>query len=161
MMKFILPILIIITLIGAVSCSKTNKKSNVLPQNALELLAGESGKTWKIAYRYNNGTRMNMSGCFLSYRITYYPDMTMKDNNGEYKDCGSSLSGNWKITKNKVENSYIKITSDQLPEIMKVDKNYKFLKILKLTKDTLRLQFRHKQFSSKSTFIDTYVPIGL
>lgn len=99
-----------------------------------------------------------MRGCFLTYKVTYHPDKTIKDNNGEQEDCGISLIGNWEITSNKTGTPFIKVTSDQLPEIMHIDKKYKFFKILKLSQDTLILQFRHKQFSSESTFVDTFVP---
>lgn len=157
-MKYTIFTSILLIIFGLTSCSNTKKKPYILPQNAMYVLAGESGKTWKLARRYNNGTRMNMRGCFLSYRITYHPSMMLKDNNGEQEDCGPSLIGQWEITKDKIETPYIKVTSDQLPEIMHIDEDYKFFKILKLTKDTLQLQFRHKQFSTKSTFIDTFVP---
>ncbi len=139
------------------SCSNYNKEPYKLPKNAIQLLSGTSGKSWKIAWRYNGKTRMNMRGCFLSYKITYHPDMTIKDNNGDYENCGPSLIGNWEIITDKKGKSFIKLTSDQLPEIMNIKQNYKFFKILKIKKDTLQLQYRHKQFSSESTFIDTYV----
>ncbi|MCK8523369.1 lipocalin family protein [Aquimarina sp. D1M17] len=140
-----------------ISCSTTKEKPFELPKNALSLIAHESGKTWKLAWRYNNGTRMNMSGCFLSYRITYKPDLSFKDNSEEHANCGASLSGNWEITKDKKGYSFIKLTSAQLPELLKTKTNYKYFKILQLTKDTLRIRFRHKQFSSESTFEDTLV----
>ncbi len=149
----------IIISIVIISCSKTPKEPYKLPKNSVELIAGTNGagKTWKLAKRYNNGTRMNMAGCFLSYRITYLPNMTLNDNNGEQDDCGPSLIANWEITEDKKGNSYLKYHSNQLPELMNIKKSYKYFKILQLTKDTLQLQFRHKQFSSKSTFIDTFV----
>ncbi len=143
---------------STISCSKVNKAPYLLPENAIELIAGTSGKTWKLAWRYNNGTRMNMRGCFLSYRVTYQPDMIVKDNNGEQENCGASLIGTWQIIKAEKGNSYIKLTSDQLPELMNIDSNHKFLKILQLHEDTIKIQFRHKQFSGKSTFVDTFVP---
>ncbi len=150
-LKTLLPIFIVLFL-----CSCSQKEPYQLPKNAIELLAGESGKTWKIAWRYNDGVRMNMAGCFLSYRITYKPDMTVNDNNGEQDNCGPSLMGNWELITNK--KSYLKLNSDQLPEIMNIKDTHKYFKILKITDDTLKLQYRHKQFSSKSTFIDTFVP---
>ncbi len=147
----------ILFLIGLVSCSK-KEKSYTLPENAIELLAGQSGKTWKIAWRYNDGTRMNMAGCFLTYKITYSPEGTIKDNNAEQENCGPSLLGTWEIITHKKEKSYVKWNSDQLPEIMNTKKNHKYFKILQLEKDTLKLQYRHKQFSSESIFVDTFVP---
>lgn len=149
---------LILAILSLFSCSKSKTLPYVLPQNSLELLSGKSGKTWKLAWRYNNNIRMNMRGCFLTYRVTYHPNKVIKDNNGDQEDCGTSLIGNWEITSNKTKDPFIKITSDQLPEIMHIEKNYKFFKILKLSKDTLVLKFKHKQFSSESTFVDTFVP---
>ena len=140
-----------------ISCLSNKKKVSKLPDNPIESLTGTSIKTWKLAKRYNNGTRMNMGDCFLSYRITYKANMTFADNNGEYNDCGPSMIGKWEIITDKKGYSYIKQTSDQIPILLNIDKNYKFFKILKLNKDTLQIQFRHKQFSSKSTFVDLLV----
>ncbi|WP_109299065.1 lipocalin family protein [Aquimarina sp. AU474] len=159
MKHHILYSLCIITSITIISCSKSQKEPYRLPKKSVELISGtnDKGKTWKLARRYNNGTRMNMAGCFLSYRITYQSNMTLKDNNGEQDNCGPSLLANWEITKDKKGNSYLKYSSDQLPELMNMKKNYKYFKILQLSQDTLKIQFRHKQFSSKSTFIDIFV----
>ncbi len=143
-------------IVGFTSCS--NNKTYKLPENAIELLAGESHKTWKIAQRFNDDVRMNMSGCFLSYRITYQTDMQVVDNNGEQENCGPTLEAQWSITESKQSKSYIKWTGNQISELFNIDKDYKYFKILKLTKDTLKLQHRHKQFSNKSTFIDIFVP---
>lgn len=139
------------------SCSKKEKTFS-LPENAKALLAGQSGKTWKIANRYNDGTRMNMAGCFLTYRIMYLANNSFHDNNGEQENCGKSLIGSWEIITYETGKSYIKWNSDQLPELMNSKSNHKYFKILQLEEDTLRLQFRHKQFSSESTFVDTFVP---
>ncbi len=160
-MKLLLGIFTTTLFISLISCTKSQKVPFKLPKNAISLITGESSKTWKLAWRYNNGTRMNMRGCFLSYRITYLSNLTFKDNNEEHDNCGASLKGSWEITKDQKENSYIKITSDLLPNLLNTDKDYKYFKILKLTKDTLKVQFRHKQFSSESTIIDTFVSEGL
>ncbi|GAA4272592.1 hypothetical protein U6A24_09420 [Aquimarina gracilis] len=144
-------------IISLIACKKEEYPFN-LPKNAKEILAGKSGKTWKIAWRYNDGVRMNMTGCFLTYKIKYFPEGVMEDNNGEQENCGPSLKGNWEIITNNNKKSYIKWTSDSLQEIMNTRKNRKYFKILQLEKDTLKLQYRHKQFSSESTFIDTFVP---
>ncbi|MBQ4821064.1 lipocalin family protein [Aquimarina sp. MMG016] len=153
-----LHILLVFILISNISCTKADKDQYRIPENSKELISGITGKTWKIAKRYNNGTRMNMGDCFLSYRITYNPDTKFRDNNGEYENCGVSMIGSWEIIKDKEMNSYIKIISDQIPELMNMDRNYKYLKILQLNKDTLKLQFRHKQFNNtKTTIVDTYV----
>jgi len=139
-------------------CSTSCVKKDVykLPKNAQELLAGSHGKTWKLAKRFNEGTRMNMAGCFLTYRITYMPTMIVQDNNGAQNNCGASLKAKWQFIDHP-QKSYIKWTGDQIPEILKITKNYKYFKILQLTKDTLKLQHRHKQFSDKTTFVDVFV----
>ncbi len=158
MKKNILLVFTFLILVSFISCSDSRKNLYVLPKNAVKLLAGEDGKVWKIAWRYNDGIRMNMAGCFLTYRITYYPDMTIKDNGEEHENCGSTLLGTWEIVTYKNGKSYLKWNSDQLPEIMNTKDSRKYFKILQLDRDTLKLQFRHKQFSSESTFIDTFVP---
>ncbi|MHA7057941.1 hypothetical protein ACWGOQ_0012020 [Aquimarina sp. M1] len=151
---FFMAVVIMMTL----SCSNTYKKPYQIPDNPIELIAGVSGKTWKIAKRHNDGTRMNMAGCFLSYRTTYSPDMTMKDNNGAQQACGPSLDANWKITQNKEGHYFIKLTSDLLSELMNIDKDYKYFQITYLSKDSLELRYRHAQFSGQvRTIVDLYV----
>ncbi len=158
-MKKYYPILLLISiLILASSCSDTNKEPYPIPDNAVDLIAGTSGKTWKIAKRYNDGTRMNMAGCFLSYRNTYFPDRTVKDNNDKQRDCGPSLKANWEIIQNKKGHYFIKLKSDQLPELMNIEKDYKFFQITYLNKDSLELRYRHAQFSGQvRTIVDLYV----
>ncbi len=157
MKKQYYPLFLIVLVVSTlVACAR--KEEYILPKNAIELLAGTSGKSWKLAKRMNNNTRMNMRGCFLSYRVTYHPHMLVTDNNGEQENCGLSLEANWDIIKGKKAKSYIKWTGDQLPELLNIKENYKYFKILKLTRDTLKLQHRHKQFSSASTFVDILVP---
>ncbi|WP_299441275.1 lipocalin family protein [uncultured Aquimarina sp.] len=153
------PILLLtILLLVSYSCSDGNKEPYQIPKNSEELIAGVSGKTWKIAKRHNDGTRMNMAGCFLSYRTTYSPNMIMKDNNGDQHDCGPSLIANWKITQNKEGHYFIKLKSDQLPELMNIEKDYKFFQITYLNKDSLQLRYRHAQFSGQvRTIVDLYV----
>ena len=141
-------------LITAFACSEAEKPPPyTIPENAGVLVAGDSGKTWKLARRFNDGTRMNMGDCFLSYRRTYRPDMTVRDNNGEHYDCGESLVGTWKFAKDEAGNYYIKISSDQLPELMNIDQDFKYFKILRVAADQLTLQFSHRQFSNKATII--------
>ncbi len=158
MKKYCITSFLVFFLIAASSCSNRNNEPYQIPDNAKELITGTSGKTWKIAKRYNDGTRMNMAGCFLSYRITYLPDMTMKDNNGEQRDCGTSLIANWEITQNKKGHYFIKLQSEQIPQLMNIDKDYKYFQITYLTKDSLELRYRHAQFSGQvRTIIDLYV----
>ncbi|SEM22375.1 Lipocalin-like domain-containing protein [Aquimarina amphilecti] len=158
-MKKYYPLLILVfILIITSSCSDTNKEPYQIPENAVELIAGTSGKTWKIAKRHNDGTRMNMAGCFLSYRNTYFPDMTVKDNNNKQRDCGPSLTADWEITKSKKGHYFIKLKSDQLPELMNIEENHKFFQITYLSKDSLQLRYRHAQFSGQvRTIVDLYV----
>ncbi|MTI29252.1 lipocalin family protein, partial [Xanthovirga aplysinae] len=145
--------------LGTLSCSKAKKEPYKIPENAFSLIAGESGKTWKLARRFNGKTRMNMGDCFLSFRQTFKPDLSVMDNSGKNKDCGESLIGTWRLTKDKKENYYIKIISDQIPRLMNIEEDYKYFKILHVSEDQLTLQFRHKQFSNKErTMTDIYVP---
>ena len=140
------------------SCDKNRKEPYKIPKNATKLISGTSGKTWKIAKRHNGKIRMNMAGCFLSYRITYLPDMLVKDNNGKQPDCGPSLNAQWEIIKNKKGHYFIKFKSEQLPELMNTKKNYKHFQITYLSKDSLELQYRHAQFSGQvRTIVDLYV----
>lgn len=140
-------------------CSEAKEPAYKLPSNAKFLLAGDSAKTWKLARRFNNETRMNMGDCFLSHRETYRRDMTMANNSGEHSDCGKTLNATWKFVKDKEENYYVRISSPQLPEIMNIENDYKLFKVLLLKEDQMTLQFRHKQFSNKTTTItDIFVP---
>ena len=141
------------------SCSSVQSEPYNLPYNARVLLSGDSVKTWKLAQRYNNRTRMNMGDCFLSYRQTFGFDGTVQDNSGENKDCGETLYGQWKFAKTGEGDYYLKIESDQLPELMNIEEDFKLFKILNLTDSMLTLQFQHKQFSNKtSTITDFLVP---
>lgn len=141
------------------SCSSPKNAPYELPKNAKFLLTSDSTKTWKLARRFNNKTRINMGDCFLSHREVYNSNMTMKNNSGEHRDCGETLSATWKFSKDKKGNYYVRISSKQLPELMNTDKDYKLFKILLLTEEQMILQFKHKQFSDKTTTItDIFVP---
>jgi len=139
------------------SCEETEINPYVLPQNAIQLIAGDSTKTWKIARRYNGDTRMNMGRCFLSYRQTFSVNNTVVDNNKDNTDCGPSLRATWKISVSDSGNSYLKLTSDQIPELFKIKKDYKFFKVLYVSEDSLTLSFKHKQFSGKTRIIIDYL----
>ena len=121
-----------------------------LPAGASSLIHGDSLKTWKIARRYNNDIRMNMGPCFLNYRQTFSKDKTVKDNNAENQDCGPSLAGDWEFKKGPKGDPYIKITSPDIPKLLNTDKDYKYFKILKLSADTLKISFKHKQYGNTS-----------
>jgi hypothetical protein len=114
MKKFLFTVFLILL----VSCQ--DEKHNLkLPDNAVELIAGDSIKTWKLAKRFNNGHRMNMGDCFLSYRVTYQKNFRMHDNNAEHFDCGKSLKAEWKIITNQ-NGSFIKLKSKDLPELLNI-----------------------------------------
>lgn len=54
---------------------------------------------------------------------------------------------------------YIKVSSEQIPQLMNIQEDYKNFKIIHISEDTLILQFDHKQFSNATTRItDYYVP---
>ncbi|MFK7952847.1 MAG: hypothetical protein AB8B73_08365 [Ekhidna sp.] len=145
--------------LGISSCSEDKEPPFDLPKNATQLLTSDSVKTWKLAQRFNNNTRMNMGDCFLSYRQSFRSNGKVNDNNGEQNDCGPTLFAEWKFTKSKEDVFYLKLTSDQIPELMNIEENYKFFKILDMTDELLVLQFQHKQFSNKTTTItDFFVP---
>jgi hypothetical protein len=152
-------IFLFILLAFQLSCSKPEEPPYKIPTNATFLMTGDSTKTWKLARRFNNRTRMNMGDCFLSHRETYESNMTMHNNSSVNRDCGETLNATWKFAKDKKGNYYVRIESKQLPKLMNIDKDYKLFKILRLTEEQMTLQFKHKQFSSKTTTItDIFVP---
>ncbi|WP_165499073.1 lipocalin family protein [Gramella sp. KN1008] len=114
----------------------------------MNLIHGDSSKTWKIARRYNDDVRMNMGPCFLSYRQTFRADKTVADNNEERIDCGPSLKGIYEFRKDSKGYSYVKIKSPDIPSLMNIEKDYKYFKVLKLNKDTLTISFKHKQYGN-------------
>lgn len=120
-----------------------------LPDDAANLIHGDSLKTWKIARRYNDEVRMNMGPCFMAYRQTFKADKTFFDNNEKNRDCGPSLKGTWQFKKGPEGDSYVKISGPDLSNLLNTDKDYKYFKILKLTEDTLKLSFKHKQYGNK------------
>ena len=151
-------ILLVITVIIIVSCNSDKKPPFQLPENYTKIIAGDSAKTWKLARRYNNKTRMNMGDCFLSYRATYLDHGIMYDNNGEHEDCGGTLTANWSIYHSKDNYPYIKLKGEKLKALMNLDNDYKFFKILNLNDTLMILEFKHKQFSSKeTTLVDIFV----
>ena len=128
------------------------------PDNAITLITSDSTKRWKLAKRYNNGHRMNMGDCFLSYRVTYSNELQMWDNNSEHSECGKSLKAAWELITNE-GGSFLKLHSDLLPELLNTEDSYKYFKINALSENELILQFKHQQFSDKSTvIIDHLVP---
>jgi hypothetical protein len=135
--------------LNLIACQETENPYQ-LSENAAELISGDSQKTWKIARRYNDDIRMNMGPCFMAYRQTFKKDRSVSDNNAKNSDCGPSLAGRWEFKKGPKGASYIKISSPDIPALLNTDKDYKYFKILKLTRDTLKISFKHKQYG------DTY-----
>ena len=141
------------------NCSEEKKPPFDLPENSKTFLTGNSTKTWKLARRFNNKTRMNMGDCFLSYKVTYSVNGEILDNNGEQDDCGDSMRSAWSFYTSEDNYPYIKLKGGNIQELMKLDKGYKFFKILDLTEEQMVLEFQHKQFSNKTTtIVDVFVP---
>lgn len=150
---------LLLILITIYSCSGPEKPVYELPENAWSLISADSAKTWKLAKRFNEGTRMNMGDCFLAYRQTFLKDSSMTDNAGDTRNCGETLSANWKIVKDSKGNAYIKLSSEQIPDLMQIDENYKHFKVLQISEDELVIEYKHRQYGNKSrTVIDHYVP---
>ncbi len=140
------------------SCDHQKKEAFHLPQNAAQLISSDSIKTWKLAKRFNDGHRMNMGDCFLSYRVSYFTNTSMRDNSSEQEDCGESLEATWQIIAND-DGNFIKLTGDKVSKLLNVEENYKYFKIKALSENEMVVQFKHKQFSSSSTIIiDHLVP---
>ena len=137
------------------SCD-SKKEPYQLPDNAVELLTNNTSKTWKLAKRINNGHRMNMGDCFLSYRITYSANYSVKDNNAEHNDCGPSMKTQWKFVTNK-NASFIKWSSESLKELMKTEKPYKYFTLVSISKNELIVKYEHQQFSNRKLIITDYL----
>lgn len=142
-----------------ISCGEKETVKLELPQNADWLIAGDSTKTWLLARRYNDDTRMNMGDCFISYRITYKADKSFNDNNGESSNCGPTLKGKWYTFQND-NGSFIKWESQQLPELLNIEEQYKYFRLIKLSEDSLVVSYRHTQFNKERTITDYLVPDG-
>lgn len=155
-MKFLIPLVLLIVL----SCASEEAPYEI-SDDYLTLLAGESSKSWKHAQRFNNGTRMNMEGCFLSHEQTFGRGGSVSDNLSQHTDCGESLVGEWKVVKDQKGHFYIRISSKQIPKLMNIEADFKLFKILQLCRDQLTLEYTHRQFSDKlTTFTDVMVPVG-
>ena len=132
----------------------------VLPDNAKQLISGETSKQWKLSKKFNRGYRMNMEGCFLSYVITYHADGTFSDNNSKFQGCGESLEGTWDLVINE-DGNFLKLTSAQIPDLMGIDEEYKMMKILRIEDLELQLQFTHNKYKKMGKMVDHLVPIEL
>lgn len=151
--------ILVVLLALLVSCQSDKDETFLLPSNANQLIAGEHSKTWKLATRYNNNTRMNMGDCFLSYRVTYSSDKSVTDNNSEHEDCGESLDTNWSTYENDEGQAYIKLKGPKVKELLNQDKDYKFFKLIALDSNLMVVEFKHAQYGSKATkILDSLVP---
>lgn len=140
------------------SCKQEQKPKYELPDESLSYITSDSTKVWKLAKRYNDGHRMNMGHCFLAFRMIFNSDQTFRDNNRESHDCGKSIEGKWELTENDIGH-YIKINSPLIPEILNIEDTFKYFKVLHLSDTLMILEFRHKQFSNRTTTItDHLVP---
>lgn len=131
-----------------------------LPENAARLLSGDSLKSWKLAYRYNGGVRVNMGPCYYGYRQSFLADGSFHDNNGEQTaDCGETMQGKWYLRHNKEHTPYLSLQSSLIPEAFGIDNDIKNFQIIELSDQKLVLRFKHALFTSKPTLIeDTLVP---
>ena len=143
----------LVILVTFTSCSSEKFE---LPNNATELLTNNSSKTWKLAKRYNDGYRMNMGDCFLSYRVTYNLDGTTMDNNAQNKDCGESMEANWTFYTND-SGPYIKWKGEKVITLLQQEKDYKYFKIITLSDSLLVVSYKHKQFNNKERTIEDYL----
>ncbi|HAA13687.1 MAG TPA: hypothetical protein DCE41_19130 [Cytophagales bacterium] len=148
--------LILLLLLGGCGASEPEYTH---PAQAKTLLASDTTKVWKLAHRLNDGTRMNMAGCFLTHRWIFTPKGTMRDNAGEHEDCGETLHASWKFVKNDADQYFLKLSSDQFPALMNTEGDTKYFQLLALSDEKLMVRFRHAQFGGKDrTITDTYVP---
>jgi len=81
-----------------------------------------------------------MGDCFLSFRMIFNNDKTMRDNNEENMNCGKSSRGTWKITENEIAH-YIKISSPLIPEILNTKDSFKYFKISLLSFSLIDLKY--------------------
>ncbi len=144
------------------ACGSENEyKIYNLPDQAATFLSGETGKTWKLAKRVNNGTRVNMGECTIGYRQTFLPDFAVSDNNSEMYDCGESMNGTWELIENKKGAAFLTITSDLVPKYFKVPEGSKtkYFQLVELSPGVLVYKFKHELFSTKTSIVvDVLVP---
>lgn len=143
------------------SCNQNTTAVYTPPDNVETLIAGDSSKVWKLAKRFNGAIRMNMEGCFMSYRQQFTRSKTVSDNNGLHKNCGESTVGEWEITVDDTGHHYIKITSKQFPRLFDQAQEYKLFRIGYASQDSLELSFVHNQFGTWRRITDLLVSEGL
>lgn len=104
---------------------------------------------------------MNMDGCFLKYEQAFDRQGGVADNLSKHSGCGESLIGEWKVVKDQNGHYYIRIESDQIPDLMNIEDDFKRFKILQLSEEQMTLTYTHRQFSNTlTTFVDVMVPVG-
>lgn len=152
-------ILGIFLLVILFACESEPEQPFEIPSNPKYLLAGDSAKTWKIARRFNNGTRMNMGDCFVAHRQSFKINNEFETSSSGRNDCGDSMRGQWSLARDPNGFTYIRLESDQLPEMMNIEQNFKLFKINMLSDSLLVLQFTHAQTTKKqTTLVDYFVP---
>lgn len=156
-MKRIMTFILTLCMAICFSCSKNTPSPYLPPANLDNLISGDSTKVWKLARRYNGKTRMNMGPCFLEYRQTFNINGGVKDNNSYLDNCGNSLVGSWSVVKDSLGFTYIRIESDQIPDLMGIEETYKDFKIFYIDTDSLHLSFIHRQFGKKRRISDYLV----
>jgi len=139
------------------SCNKTLKTPYQPPSNLEYLIASDSLKTWKISKRYNGKTRMNMGDCFLRYRQSFLLNGSVYDNNEDNSNCGPSLKGSWAIIRDSAFYTYIRIKSDDIPELLGISENYIDFRVFYASKDSLHISFIHTQFGQERRISDYLV----
>lgn len=151
---------LVILLLTLNACSEQEVAKFDLPETADKMIAGDSTKTWMLASRYNDGNRMNMGDCFIRYRISYKANKSFSDNNGESSSCGPTLEGKWYSFQND-NGSFIKWESAQLPELLNIEEEFKYFKLVNLNNDSLVVSYTHRQYGNKlRTIVDYLVPEG-
>lgn len=152
----------LIAILVLFACSSEPEKPFELPTNAKSLIAGDSIKTWKIARRFNNGTRMNMGDCFQAHRQSFTVNNDFSTSSSGRSDCGEPMIGNWSLAKDENGVAYIKLESDQIPQMLNIEDDFKFFRIKMLSDSLLVLQFNHAQTTKKqTTMVDYFVPEGV
>ncbi len=152
----------LMVVLGLSGCSSESEKPFQLPTNAKSLIAGDSIKTWKIARRFNNGTRMNMGDCFLAHRQSFAIDNEFFTSASGRSDCGEPMIGKWSLAKDENGVAYIKLESGQIPQMLNIEDDFKFFRINMLSDSLLVLQFNHAQTTKKqTTMVDYFVPEGV
>lgn len=160
-MKALLPSTLIIIFLTTCSTQKEPEAIYELPANAVELLAGQQSKTWKLAKRTNDKMRVNMNECTLAFRQTFSRDQQLSDNNAGNYDCGPSINGEWRFSLDSKGRPYLAITSDILPSLFKLKEGSKtkYFQIVTLTDSLLVYRFTHELFTDKTSVIeDTLIP---